>query len=221
MKTFLLSLLLLLFSFAVTAQPAETASIAEKKLYIGASLNTVSYMMGYKHGRVSGSIEPVITLHAGYQLTRRLSVQIGAGYDKDKENFAQEGYEYEGDTELTRWNQYNTAKGLATPVSFYFTPFNPNRKLQLYATASIVPVFGSVKLKHIKSKGGATDILFEDDASGMNLFFTAGLMLKYKINDRLEGYLEGNLIYKDLLQRNNYADSNPKSIGAGLNYKLQ
>ncbi len=220
---YIFSIIFFASSIFATAQPTDSTIMApvDKKLYVGAGLTTISYMLSYGDSRISGSVEPFITLHAGYKLRRRLTVQVGVGYDKDKEDFAREGFENESDTEITRWNEYNTTKGLAIPVSFHFTPFNPEKRLQLYVKAAFVPVFGSTKLQGIKRKGDASTTLYEAEDSGTNLFFVGGLLLKYRINNRLEGYIEGNLIYKDLLRQNNYADSKPMSLGAGINYNLR
>lgn len=204
------------------AQQADSVKsvAADKKLYVGIEFNTVSYMLRYDERKISGSVEPVATLHVGYRLNRRLNVQVGIGYDRDKEDFPREYYENEDDTELTYQNEYNTTSGLAIPVSFQFTPFNPARRLQLYAKAAFVPVFGSTRLQNVKRKGDVSTILYDVEASGTNLFFIGGLLLKYRISNRLDGYVEGNLIYKDMLRQNNYADSAPKSVGIGINYNF-
>lgn len=217
------SIIFFMLSVCSMAQQVDsTESVpAYKKLYVGVELNTVAYMPRYDDRKISGGVQPLATLHVGYRLNRRLNVQVGIGYSKDKEDYAHDGFENEGDTEITRWDEYNTTKGLVVPVSFQFTPFNPAKRLQFYATAAFVPVFGSTKLKKVKKKGNASTILYDVEASGTALFFTGGLLLKYRISNRLDGYIEGNLIYKDMLRQNNYADSGPMSAGIGINYNLR
>lgn len=106
------------------------------------------------------------------------------------------------------------------PVTLQYTPFNPDKRLQLYATAKFVPVFGSTNIRGIKSYAG-TSTISEREGSGISAFFIGGLLLKYKINDRLDAYIEGNLLYKDLRCNSNYANSRPMSLGLGLDYKLK
>lgn len=214
--------LLSVLSTQAQEQDSVKLSATENKLYVGIGLSNISYMLVHDGlGNVSGSIEPWITPYVGYRLTPRLNVQIGIGYGKSKEHFGAEYYESQDNEGLTYWNTYNTTWGVTVPVTLQFTPFNPNKRLQLYATAKFVTVFGSTEIQGVKRYAG-TSTVSEGEGSEVNAFFVGGLLLKYKINERLDAYVEGNFLYKDLRRKNNnYANSRPMSLGLGLDYKLK
>lgn len=202
----------------------------DRKFYVGVGLSTVSYMLPFSSNSnnsnmrtLGGSIEPVVFPHIGYRLTPRLNVQVGVGYGKDNLEYGSSYFESQEDEEngiVTFETVHNNTKGWAVPVTVEFTPFNPHKRLQLYVTASIVPTYGSNYHDAIRRRGGSSTVLKQDEGSGFNTFFIGGLLLKYRINNRLDAYLEGNLLYKHLGKQSDYADSKPKSLGLGLNYKL-
>ncbi|WP_161889691.1 outer membrane beta-barrel protein [Pontibacter russatus] len=225
MKKSLLAVLLLLSSFAAAAQQQDTAKLSaevEKRFYVGVGVSTVSYMLSF-NSMLGGSIEPLVTPHIGYRLNRRLNVQLSIGYDKDREAFGGTYFENEEDEDkgiLTYDDSYNTTWGWAVPIMLEFTPFNTNKRLQLYTTAKLVPTYGASEFQSIRRREGITTVLATDEGSGFNTFFIGGLLLKYRINRRIDAYLEGNLIYKDLQKYSPYAEYGPKTFGIGINYKL-
>jgi len=228
MKEFLFSVLLLLASFAGVAQQQDSSKIstkAERKFYVGAGVSSVSYMLMYANHDVSGeniggSIEPVVTVHAGYRLSPRINVQVGIGYNRDEEKHKTEYYAQEDDTQLTYREFSLVAKGLIVPLTVRFTPFKLQRRLQLYASASIVPALGSVKLHSIQRHEDSTMVLADAHESGLNVFFIGGLHLKYRLSNRFDVYAEGNLLYRNITNQGLYDLSRPKSLGIGINYKL-
>ncbi len=222
MKHYFITFCCLLAAFSLQAQTQDSIKTAipfSKKLYIGVGLSNISYMLVHKSPAISGSVEPWVTPHIGYKVTPRLDVQIGIGYGKDKEHYGTKFYENKDDDELTYWDEYNTTWGLTVPLAVHFSPFNPNKRLQLYATTKVVTVFGATNIKSIEKRADVATVS-EIEGSETNIFFIGGLLLKYKINKHFDTYVEGNFIYKDLRHNNNYANSRPLSIGIGLNYNL-
>jgi hypothetical protein len=215
-------LIILLFSSTVQAQqqdPEGPSTSQNKKLYVGIDLSNVSYTLLYNDFGKGGGVTPWITPHVGYRLTPRLNVQVGIGYNKSE--FDMGGiYREDGDTELTHEHRYRTTRGWVFPVAIQFTPFNPSRRFQFYATAKFVPTVGSTKHQHAKDRAGVTTVLSEEKYSGVNTIFIGGLLLKYSISRRFDVYLEGNLLYKNFKRTSLYEAYRPKSLGLGVDYKF-
>jgi hypothetical protein len=219
-----LFLFILFFAFTLTSafaqqQATDESTSTQSKIYLGASLSNISYMMIKDQPRESGSFSPIVFLNAGYQLNKRTILQVGVGYDQSK--FDGTAIYYKSADSTIYLNDYRQTRGLAIPLTVRFTPFNPDKKLQLYGTASIIPVYGTIKAHRTEEMDGIKNTTYDADVSVFNLIGTAGVMLNYRISGRLDGYIEGNLGYKNLSKFSNYANSRPRSIGIGLNYKLQ
>ncbi|TPE42556.1 hypothetical protein [Pontibacter mangrovi] len=205
-------------------EPDSSQSLpkVERKLFVGVEANSVSYMLMF-NSKTGGSIEPIVTPHIGYKINQRLSVQLGLGYGKDKLDFGGTYYANEEDQQkhvLTFENRKNTTSGWVVPVNFQFTPFNPNRRIQLYATASLVPTYGETDWTFTRKRAEATTVLEQRHGSGFNSFFIGGLLLKYKWGSRLEANAKVNLLYRHLGKFSEYAESKPLSLGIGIDYRL-
>lgn len=217
-------LFLIVFSLiAVVATQAQQQQDSIKspfaegsRFYTGAELSTISYVMGHRLKAVGG-ITPIVHANFGYRLSRRMNVQVGLAYGGTDENHESIYYKTE-DTTLYMKDSWSSS-GLAVPLTVQFTPFNPNRKFQLYATASLIPVIGEVNQQHSETFEGETKITFNAHDKGMNLLATAGLVLNYRFSKRFEGYGKANLLYKEVGRYNLYAERT-KSIAIGINYNL-
>jgi hypothetical protein len=221
------SIFLFILSLAFTSanafaqqQSTDQSTSAQSKIYLGVGLSTASYMLEYGKGR-GGSLEPVVMLHAGYKFNKRLNLQIGIGYDKDQVTGSQEYRAHEDDEHLTYGSVSNTTKGLITPISLQFTPFNPDKKLRLYGLATFAPILGSNHLLNQSTYDGVTTTRYDLKDSGMNYIFIAGLHARYKASERIDLFVDGNLFYKNLKKYSMYGDSKPKSVGIGLNYNFK
>lgn len=222
-STFLSSLCFALFSTlcfsAMAQQAAVTDSISSKsgnKFFVGAEVTTIHYIMGNREA--AGGFSPYAQLHVGYKLSRRANVQIGLAFGKKKEDELSSIYYGDNDT-IIYYNRSLNHKGIAIPLSLQYTPFRPSNRLNLYATASLIPVFGEANVKETETYEGETKIIYNGHDSGMYLLATAGLVLNYKFNKRFEGYSKANLLYRHVGHYNLYADKT-KSIAIGLNYNL-
>ena len=116
---------------------------------------------------------------------------------------------------------YQLLRAIVFPVTLKFTPFNPNKRLQIFANASIAPVFGHIKAKATENyKGEISTVLYDEETTSLTLISTAGLTLNYRLSKRLDGYIDGLLWYKNLNFQRPDPYYKPKSVGVGLNYRL-
>lgn len=216
MKSYILSFILsALFCSATAQQRIAPDSTNNKKFYAGVELTTISYIIGNREA--AGSFSPYIQLNFGYRLSRRTNVQIGLARGGTNEN--QESIYYKTDDSTIYMNDSWNSRGVAIPLTVQFTPFNPGRRLNFYATASIIPIFGEVNIQHSETYEGETKTTYKAHDSGVYLLATAGIVLNYKISKRLEGYGKANLLYKHLGHYNDYA-KRAKSVAIGLNYNF-
>ncbi|MCC9165294.1 outer membrane beta-barrel protein [Pontibacter harenae] len=218
MKTYLISLLLSCVFFSAMAQQPAASDSASSKLYLGIELSTISYGMQNYATMVGGNFTPIVHLNAGYRLTKRINLQVGLTYGREKESGLSGIYYGYGDTIIydhRSWNNY----GIAVPLTIQYTPFNPAKRWNLYATVSLIPVIGEVNHQTTKTFEGETKITYKGHDSGIYLLGTAGVVLNYKISKRFEAYGKVNLFYKDI-GHNSYYAQRAKSIGLGLNYNL-
>ncbi|WP_242921480.1 hypothetical protein [Pontibacter liquoris] len=224
MKPFILSVLFACFSFSVFAQHVPELDSAESKFFVGIVVSNTSYpIMGEHKYEFFGSITPFVNINYGYKLTKRATIQLGIGYG---------GNEMKGGT-MSRYispdsvydkESYQQIRAIVLPVTFKFTPFNPYKRLQLYANASVAPVFGHIKARATENyKGEVSTVLYDEQSMTFDLVATAGLTLNYKISKSLTGYVDAILLYKNFdFQRppapGRYLEN--KSAVIGLNYNL-
>ncbi|WP_299758850.1 outer membrane beta-barrel protein [uncultured Pontibacter sp.] len=219
MKTIFLSLLLSVATLAAIAQvQPDSAMMSAKRFYAGLELSSISYNMWDNIKKVGGGFTPIAHVHLGYRLTKIMNIQAGLTYGREKEDVLSGIYYGQNDTIINYYRSKNIY-GVAMPLTVQFTPFNPNRKLQLYATASFIPVIGSVWHQYSEEYEGNRVITFEVEDSGISAIATAGLQLNYRISSRLEGYGKANLLYRNVGQESAYART-AKSVAVGLNYSF-
>ncbi len=199
------------------AQPAAVTDSTNRKFYVGLEFSTISYGMQNYDTKVGGMFTPYIHLNFGYKLSRRLNVQLGLARGKTNEN--QESIYYKTEDSTIYMNYSWSNRGVAIPLTVQFTPFNPERRLNFYASASVIPVIGEVNQEHSETFQGETKTTFKAHDSGIYFLATVGLILNYKISERFECYGKTNLLYKDLGHNSEYG-KRAKSIAIGVNFKL-
>lgn len=218
-------LLLFLFAFTlalpVLGQHSEIGS-PESKYFIGIGLNNTQYpIMGEPKHESFSTIIPMVNVNVGYQLNKRTTIQIGVGYGANEINGVGTGSLRDG--ELGMSYRYQHIRGIVTPLTLKWTPFNTYKRLQLYANASLAPIFGHMKARATDVYGEDVILLYDDKFYTFDLSATVGLTLNYKINKRFEGYIDGILMNKNLyFQRPTTSFfTQQASIGIGLNYRLK
>ncbi|QHL86943.1 outer membrane beta-barrel protein [Nibribacter ruber] len=221
------TLICLLFASAASAQTLDSlkTSPPESKWYVGVGLSNINYFVAFKSRSSSGityqggNLRPWTTPHLGYRLSDRLNIEVGVGYRRSVVTSAGI-YRKEEDGPSFTDEIRNDIRGWVIPVTLQYTPFNPGKRFQLYGTAKLVTVFGSVHNEYSTSGEGAKTINSEANASGVNTYFVGGLLLKYRINKRIDGYIEGNLIQKNLSVGDQSPFFHQPTLGIGLNVKL-
>ncbi|MHA6248680.1 outer membrane beta-barrel protein [Pontibacter sp. CAU 1760] len=220
MKT-LLSLLLLLCSLTATAQSSPAPDSTESRYFVGLSLSSNSYpVMGDRKYKTFGSIIPIANVYYGYRLSKRATVQVGIGYGVN--GGSGYGIDYISADSVYHTYDYQRLRGIAVPITFKFTPFNPHKRLQLYAHASIAPIFGHIKARATRELDGAETVLYDEQSMTFDLIATGGLTLNYRLSKRLDLYADATLLYKNFYFSRpawNYYEG--KSAGIGINYNLK
>jgi len=220
-KTLFALLFLFVLSFTAVAQQSPSPDSTESRFFVGIGLNITHYpIMGnlvkYKY---FGGIKPFVNINYGYRLSKRATIQLGIGYGANEINGSYGRY-VSADTTY-EVADYQHIRGIVLPVTLKLTPFNPNRRLQLYANASLAPIFGHIKAKATESFEGNTTVVYDEQSPTFDIVATAGLTLNYKISKRLDGYVDGILFYKNLnFQRPARRFYEHKSVGIGINYNL-
>ena len=232
MKEILLSIALMyisLSSMAINLEP--DSSNYKERFYVGLSLTTVTYHIYYDDGEKlndikSGYFTPM-NLHAGYNLTEKLRIQVGLGYGGSKDKLEWSLNHSENDT--VQYKQFSKTNVLAMPVTAQMVFLKVFKRFPVYGTVSMIPSYGFTKAETQEIRSGVSTFSNES-VNGVNLFTTAGLGMNYKISSKFYGYAE-YLFYKRNLTGQNSFDYDWdqaaskgrrifKSFGIGLNYNL-
>jgi opacity protein-like surface antigen len=218
MKTILLITALFLATLNANAQNQTSSDSTAGRSFIGASISTVSYpVMGKPEYGFTGVVNPYLNLYYGYKLSKRATIQLGLGYGYNEVKWVTLSRVVSRDS-IYSGEYYQKINALVLPVTFKFTPFNPNKRLQLYANASIAPVLGHIEARATESyRGEMTEVLYDEKTTSLTLVANAGLTLNYKLSQRLDGYVDGSLWSNNLSSRRNYKGV---SVGIGVNYRL-
>ena len=186
------------------------------KFFLGIRLNTTSHKLIYNKAPYTGDFAAIPSIQFGYHISKRTSMQIGIAY---------------GNHQFDTWAIYRTADGklqenyiyskthaVVVPLTLRYILSNPNRRLQVFGSASFIPTYGTISSKKTEKHDDITTVTYNASTSGLNAFITAGVGLDYHISRRFEGYGEVILInnnLQDKLRLNAF-----KSLGLGVNYKL-
>ena len=216
-------LFLFIFSLAlalpVLGQNAE-GEASTSKSFIGASFSTTGYyLIGKPKYEYITGVTPFLTIHYGYTLSKRATIQAGLGYGANESSHYTT--RYVSPDEVYEVQKTQDIKAVIVPITLKFTPFNPYRKLQLYVNATLAPTVGRIRASAIESIEGKSLELYNEETSAFNVVATGGLTLNYKMTSRLDGFVDGMLFYKNLHSRGALHNQKPMSVGIGLNYKLK
>lgn len=203
MKKFLTLAVLFCLDFTALAQQ-DSAMTNEKKLYVGLGLNTTGFHIYYKNKKGTGIVRSgyytPVTLHLNYRLTERARVQAGVSYGGDKDQNMVQNINASG--EITTYEALSRTHVIALPVTAQFILLTVKSRFPIYATASVIPAFGSTYSETWEIQNGVELNRVSVKDSGMNTFATGGLGFNYKISRRLGGYAE-YLFYKHNLTGSN------------------
>ncbi|WP_033316636.1 outer membrane beta-barrel protein [Pontibacter roseus] len=217
------SLALFTLFFALTLPVLGQHSIVESpesKSFIGIGVSTTGYYLpGKPKYEYMAGVTPFLTIHYGYSLSKRATIQAGLGYGANESSHYTT--RYVSADEIYEVHAIQNLRAVVVPVTLKFTPLNPHRKLQLYANATLAPTVGRIKASATESIEGSSLELYNEETSAFNMVATGGLTLNYKMTSRLEGFVDGMLFYKNLHSRGTLHNQKPMSVGIGLNYRLK
>ncbi|MFD2246636.1 outer membrane beta-barrel protein [Pontibacter ruber] len=216
----ILTFILLLLSFFVQAQKHATPDTASKKLFVGVIASTVGYNLKYAHEPKGGDLRPAVTPYLKYKFSKRLSAQVGVSYDSYK--FDVEQIYVESPEKLIYLREYNHTRGVAMPVTVNYTLLYPFRKLELYGTAMVTPIFSTSKSEKSERTEEVTTVTYSAKTSGINTFLTLGIGLAYPLSDRFDMYGNYYRLNRNFNNRLRPKDEYPYpgSLAIGINYKL-
>ena len=202
---------------------AQQQDSTESKFFVGVGLSTTGYqVMGKPKYLVVRGIAPIVNVYFGYQLSKRSTLQVGLGYGMNETSNWYNNRYVSGDSVVDNYEEHSqNIKAVVVPVTFKFTPFNPDKRLQLYANASMVPVLGHIKARASEDVDGSTTLIYDEKMYSVSMIATAGLTLNYRFSKRLDAYIDGILFYKNFqFDRPNPNFLDYASAGIGLNYRL-
>ncbi|WP_162056173.1 outer membrane beta-barrel protein [Pontibacter pamirensis] len=201
---------------------SEPPSKVKRETFVGVGISVVPYeaVGNPKYRDMHGLGLPFITLHYGYRLSKRTSIQVGLGYGFNEMSMGGTSRYIKADSIYMKQSQQSISAVIA-PIRLNYTPFNPNRRLQLSGHVSIAPVYRHIQARSTESlNGGSEPIeLYNDNSSSFTVVATAGLALSYRLSNRLSVYGEGTLSYFNFESQNARTLKNG-SKGIGINYRL-
>lgn len=201
-------------AFAQNINKADTLS--NSRFYVGVEFSSINYRMVKDLRTVAGEITPIAHINLGYRLSKRVDVELGFTYGRNKDNVLRGTYYGYNDTIIHLYEGWKHS-GIAVPLTVKYTPFNLSRRLKLYATASFIPVLGEVNQQLSETYKGETIVTYNAHDSGLYLHARAGLLLNYKLSKQLEVYTRANLISEELKLKTYYGH---RSLSIGVNYSI-
>jgi hypothetical protein len=137
-----------------------------------------------------------ISLHFGYKLNKRASVQAGVAYGGDIHRDVDYAHDASGSL-TTKFKTYSRTRVIALPVTMRFVLLYAFKRLPVYATATIMPAYGVTKIENTKTSNN-TPVTTTENHSGINTFATAGFGFNYKIWKQISGTADLLLFKKNL-----------------------
>ncbi len=176
------------------AQQRTAPDSTNKKFYVGVGASSIGFNLEYQDEPKSGDFRPVISLHGGYKLNKRVSLQIGFSYGNNTDKY---DYVYvEAQDKLIYYSEISQTRAIAIPVTLKYGFLYPFRHLQFYGTTILTPIISSTSLKKTEQREDVTTVTYNTKASGFNAYLTAGFGLNYTISKRLDMYGELHLLHR-------------------------
>lgn len=219
MKEFLASVFFLSLFLSASAQEQDSEAAPAESFYIGVGVSSTSYMAHYKGYPLGGSFTPLPTLHVGYKPNNRISTQIGIAYGS--RHYTNRTSAVQPDGIILYANDHTHTRGFALPITFRYNLSNATKRLQVYATASLVPIITSTSQEKTERKGDTQTTTYSGKNSGTNAFITGGLGATYRVGNRLEVFGEAILLNRRLIGPGFSTRADNVSFGLGANYKVK
>ena len=145
-------------------------------------------------------------------------MQIGIAYGSRNLDGGVEFRTPEG--KLQEESRLSKTKAVLFPLTLRYILSKPDKRLQLFGSASFIPAYGTTNVKNTIKQDDITTSTNSTSASGLNAFITGGLGLNYHIGKRFDGFGELIFFNKNLkIETSTYA-FRYISLGVGVNYNL-
>lgn len=173
-----------------------------------------------KYYRMQGLGLPFISLHYGYRLSERATVQVGLGYGFNEMSGGGTARIISIDS-IYFEQHFQRITAISVPFMIAYTPFNPNRRFQIYGNLSLAPVYRRITARASQSLQGKYENmeLYNDESSSFTLVAMAGVTANYRLSKRLSVLADCSLSYFNFEYQNPQSFRN-NSKGIGLNYRL-
>ena len=234
MKRVLITSLFSFLSLVALAQKEDLKPLQKNRLYAGIGVNGRNFIMDYnKTGLFALYSDPPIGLpylHLGYQLNKRIQIEVGTAFSSRKDHFYVTHFETSG--KVIEYHTYSRTKAIIAPVKIKHTLFNVfKRRLTLYGTGSILPVYATTQIKQKEVEGSKTTTTLNMEDSGFNTFASFGIGTRFKIWRRISGYYEINILDINLATGESIYPNTNRDLhispyhkvykGFGINYNVQ
>lgn len=216
--TLFLALLLSLPAIAQQKEPSQTAATPKNNFFVGGMISSIGYDVKGKTKYGSLGVSPSLLVHVGYQISERASIQVGLGYGKDV--FFRNSFRRYSSDSIYVAHKMSQVKALVTPITLKITPFNPQKRLQLYANTALVPLIGSIRANSNEIRNSEFKRLYNEHIYSFNLVATAGLTVNYRFNSRFDAFIDSELVSISLHDLKKPAFDNHIPLGIGINYRL-
>ncbi|MGV3589979.1 MAG: outer membrane beta-barrel protein [Adhaeribacter sp.] len=212
--------LLLFASFTVAAQNQETTSTQPKRFYVGVNYTNTQYFLRPRNVapanvRFNPNFLTYPSIHVGYQLGKRASVQIGMAYAHENTEWGSE-YNNAGTIE----GNYDTiqTRGAIIPLTFRYNLLNIGQRFHVNGTSTLTAAFGKNTVNQTTTSNEQVTSTSQQTVSAFNMYLSLGLGLNYDVSKRFNVY--GDLL---LFNRNfNSGYRNPSStFNVGFNYRFK
>lgn len=221
MKVFFSSIFFLSLFLSAMAQEQDAGASPGESFYIGVGVSSTPYVAHYKGNSapLGGNFTPLPTLHVGYKPNSRITAQIGIAYGSQTFNSGTSALQDDGSILYT--NYYTRTRGFALPLTFRYNLSNSTRRLQVYATASLVPIFTSTSQENTERRGDTQTTTYTGKKSGINASITGGLGATYRVSNRVDFFGETILLNRRVTSPGFSTRADNVSFGLGLNYKIK
>lgn len=229
MKMLLTLFLFIILSEFAIAQVEDTTDTEKSNYYVGVGFSTVSHHIYYKNPKANGSITSgyfaPLSINLGYRMSRRTSLQVGVAYGGGSDHYNWSP----GSRDTLTFETSSRTHVLAMPVTIRYTFLKAFKRFPIYGTATVMPALGLTKTSTIETRHQVATTSITRD-SGINIFFTAGIGLEYKISKRFVGFFEYHAYKHNLTGKNSAfydwdmgargVDRLVRTVGFGVNYSL-
>jgi hypothetical protein len=213
-------LLLLLVSFTAAAQNQEITTVQPKRFYVGVNYTNTQFFLRPRNftptnRRFNPNFITYPSIHVGYQLGKRASVQIGVAYVHENTEWGSE-YNNAGTIE----GNYDTiqTRGAIIPLTFRYNLLNIGKRFHVNGTSTLTAAYGKNTINQTTTVNEQVTNKSQQEISAFNMYLSIGLGLNYDVSKRFNVY--GDLLLFNRNFNSGYRNQN-STLNVGFNYKFK